>query len=47
MCQLIDHIRSLVSYSTYLLIYVGLKEAIKEQTSTIEGESPEESTPDE
>ena len=30
-----------------LLIHVGSKEAIKEQTNTIEGESMEEPTPDE
>ena len=34
-------------YSTCILIHVGLMETIKEQTSTIKGESPKEFAPDE
>ena len=45
-CQLTGHAEYLVPYSTCPLIHGGSMEKIKEQSSNIEGESPEELTPD-
>ena len=46
-CQLTGHAEYLALYSICPLIHVGSMETIEEQTSNIEGESPEELTPDE